>query len=183
MARAAVYALVVLLLLSPPHQHPCSLLAAAQGADIDSAPTEHQAYIAEQYQKFMQERKEKRLRKDEEERRRQYEEYLKEHGGKPPPQPPVLPTPSQLGQRRDASSPVPLTPQADIPAGSFWFGTQMTVANKLVPVTIKDGAEPRVFASVRRFALDVWAVSNAQFADFVAATGYKTEGEVRLIMC
>ena len=173
--------LLLLLLGSFEHQKLLRMVV-AQGADMESAPTEHQAYIAEQYQKFMKERGDKKKKKEEEERRQQqqqaYDDYIKKHG-KPPPRPVVLPAPSELGQVRDpATCTVPLTLQASIPAGTYWFGTQMTVANKLVPAKLKDGAEPRVRASVRGFTLDVDCVTNAQFQDFVDHTGYKTEGEV-----
>ena len=151
-----------------------------QGSEQQAdAPTEHQEYIAEQYSKFMEQRNKEKKKKEKEERQRQYEEYLKANGGKPPPQPKIPPSPSELGQTRDeATAEVALTEQAPIPSGSYWFGTQMTVANKLVPAKIKDGADPRVRARVKAFSLDVHTVTNEQFRDFVRTTGYVTEAEI-----
>lgn len=69
------------------------------------------------------------------------------------------------------------SPLADIPSGTFWFGTQLTIGDKLIPNEARDGASARVKKSVRPFSIEKYAVSNAQFAEFVAATGYITEAE------
>ena len=143
------------------------------------APTEHMEYIQEQYGKMMKEREAKKKAKEQEERQKKYEEYLKANGGKPPPQPKIPPSPSELGQSRDeATATVALSEQAALPRGVFWMGTQMTVANKLIAVKLKDGADPRRKVTVQPFSIDKTCVSNAQFADFATTTGYATESEI-----
>mmetsp|Transcript_113621 Transcript_113621/g.222817 ORF Transcript_113621/g.222817 Transcript_113621/m.222817 type:complete len:316 (+) Transcript_113621:12-959(+) len=71
-----------------------------------------------------------------------------------------------------------LTPLARIGGGTFWFGTQLTIAGKLIPNEAKDGAQARVKKTVKPFSMEIYPVSNAQFAKFVAETGYVTEAEV-----
>lgn len=71
----------------------------------------------------------------------------------------------------------PLTSQAQLTGGTFWYGTQLTIANKIIPNEAKDGASARVKKTVKGFAIDNYAVSNAQFAIFVTETNYKTEAE------
>ena len=57
------------------------------------------------------------------------------------------------------------------------MGTQMLVGNKLAPVKLKDGAELRRKVTVKPFTIDKHCVTNAQFQEFVNATGYTTETE------
>lgn len=64
-----------------------------------------------------------------------------------------------------------------IPEGDFHFGTQMTIANKLVAYKPKDGADPRKLKSVKSFKMDIDVVTNRQFEEFVEETGYITEAE------
>lgn len=71
----------------------------------------------------------------------------------------------------------PLTSQAQLTGGTFWYGTQLTIANKIIPNEAKDGASARVKKTVKGFAIDKYAVSNEQFSEFVAKTNYKTEAE------
>ncbi|WP_230971933.1 formylglycine-generating enzyme family protein [Burkholderia cepacia] len=55
-------------------------------------------------------------------------------------------------------------------AGKSWVGTD-------TPVIKADGEGPRRRVTLRAFGMDRYAVSNARFAEFVAATGYRTEAE------
>lgn len=57
-----------------------------------------------------------------------------------------------------------------IPEGSFFMGT-----NK--PVFVADGEGPARKVTLKKFYLDKYEVSNAEFELFVNATGYKTEAE------
>jgi formylglycine-generating enzyme required for sulfatase activity len=75
------------------------------------------------------------------------------------------------------SDKVELTQLADIPGGTFWFGSQMTVADKIMPSAAKDGASPRVTKTVKSFQMDVHTVTNLQFSAFVNATNFVSEAE------
>lgn len=66
---------------------------------------------------------------------------------------------------------------ANITGGTFWFGTQLTIGNKIIPNEAKDGADARKKKTVKSFLMDIHCVTNAQFAAFVAATNYVTEAE------
>lgn len=70
-----------------------------------------------------------------------------------------------------------LGPLVNITGGTFWFGTQLMIANKLIPNEAKDGAEARTKKTVKPFRIEKYAVSNARFAKFVEETGYVTEAE------
>jgi len=151
----------------------------AAGDGPTGTPTEHMAYIQEQYAKMMKERGDKKKKKEQDERQKQYEEYLKANGGRPPPQPKIPPSPSERGLTRDeAVASIPLTEQASIPGGVFWMGTQLTLQNKLIPVTAKDGADPRRKVTAKPFSMDKHTVTNAQFKEFVTSTDYVTEAEI-----
>ena len=63
-------------------------------------------------------------------------------------------------------------PQAVIPAGTFRMGDSTGDGNP------GDGETPVHDVSVSEFQMDVTAVTNVQFAQFVEATGYRTEAEV-----
>jgi formylglycine-generating enzyme required for sulfatase activity len=64
-----------------------------------------------------------------------------------------------------------------ITGGTFWYGTELTIANKIIPNSAKDGAEARVKRTVKSFTMDVHTVTVEQFAAFVQATQYVTEAE------
>lgn len=107
-----------------------------------SMPTENRAYVDEQYQKFMAER-----RKQKEAEAKKREEEMKKNA---PPKPPPGISPKKLGLVRDAtSSTVELTQQVIVPAGVYWFGSQMDIAGKLYPTKMNDGAQPRKRVSVK----------------------------------
>ncbi len=57
------------------------------------------------------------------------------------------------------------------PGGTFLMGTEDAEGFP------SDGEGPVREVSLRPFAIDVAAVTNAQFSEFVAATGYRTEAE------
>ncbi|MDE2575776.1 MAG: SUMF1/EgtB/PvdO family nonheme iron enzyme [Rhodospirillales bacterium] len=57
-----------------------------------------------------------------------------------------------------------------IPGGRFTTGTDRAVFPQ-------DGEAHRRTVTLRPFLIDPFAVTNAWFADFVAATGYRTEAE------
>ena len=61
--------------------------------------------------------------------------------------------------------------QARIPAGSFVMGDSSGDENR------GDGETPRHRVTLRGFDIDATTVTNADFARFVAATGYRTEAE------
>ncbi len=160
-----------------PASSPSSVPLARQEQErLESAPSEHQDYIREQYQKFMSQRKAEKKKKDEAE---QLEKYKKQSGGKAPPPPPEGKSPKALGMKRDPviHGDVPLTAHVAIKGGVFWFGTNLG-SEKLAPRVLKDGAEPRVIASVADFGMDVDCVTNEQFQAFVRATDYKSEAEL-----
>ncbi|HEX2556103.1 MAG TPA: formylglycine-generating enzyme family protein [Microvirga sp.] len=76
--------------------------------------------------------------------------------------------PDQLAQ---AAAPAgPAAPRIRFDGGTAFVGTDR-------PVILEDGEGPRRKVSLRAFALDAHAVTNARFAAFVAATGYVTEAE------
>lgn len=58
-----------------------------------------------------------------------------------------------------------------VPSGSFWMGSE---ADDVV-VGDGEGPERRIFTAA--FYIDVVAVTNANFATFVKATGYVTQAE------
>lgn len=66
---------------------------------------------------------------------------------------------------------VHLLPQATIPAGSFRMGDCTGDGNR------GDGETPVHEVFVSKFEIDATSVTNAQFALFIAATGYRTEAE------
>lgn len=103
-------------------------------------PTENQAYINEQYAKFMKERQEKK----EAERLKEEAERKK---NAPPPPPPGK-SPLKLGQKRSVDSTVTLTTQVNIKGGNFWFGTQMDIGGKIIPSKLLDGSQPKELAHV-----------------------------------
>lgn len=72
---------------------------------------------------------------------------------------------------------VELTQLSSIPGGTFWFGTQLSIGEKLIPTASKDGAVPRVIKTVKSFQMEIHTVTNAQFSSFVNATKYVTEAE------
>jgi len=76
-------------------------------------------------------------------------------------------------------TPVPLTPQAELDGGRFWFGSQLAVADgKLMPGNANlEGAKPRKKVSIKPFAIDIDCVTNLQFSQFVRTTGYQTDSE------
>lgn len=128
-----------------------------------SMPTEHKKAVEEQYKTFMEERA--RKKKEEQER------------NKPPP-PPEGPSPMKMGLTRADDSGVALTKQIGIKAGHFWFGSQTDIGGKVMPSKTPDGGEPRKKAKVKSFLMDVDAVTNEQFQDFVESTQYITESEL-----
>jgi hypothetical protein len=106
-----------------------------------SMPTENRAYVDEQYQKFMAER-----RKQKETEAKKKEEEMKKNA---PPKPTPGISPKSLGLVRDpGASRVEITQQVIIPAGTYWFGSQMDIAGKLYPTKMNDGAQPRKKVSV-----------------------------------
>jgi formylglycine-generating enzyme required for sulfatase activity len=68
-------------------------------------------------------------------------------------------------------------PMVDIPGGTFWFGSQLMIGDKVIPTLGKDGADPRVKKTVKPFRIEKYAVSNEYFGEFVRDTGYITEAE------
>jgi hypothetical protein len=68
-------------------------------------PTEHQKYLEEQYQKFMEDRQKKK--KEEQERNR-------------PPPPPKGISPKELGMKRSTDSKVPVNEQVSNFYNSLW---------------------------------------------------------------
>ena len=130
-------------------------------------PTEHEALMQEEYERFMKSK------------------GNKESKTEPELQKPTKPfSPKDLGITRDPSDIIPLSDQALIPAGSYWFGTQMgfgTAENnwKVLPKNIKDGAEPRLKKlRVKSFLINTDVVTYKQFNAFIQATKYITEAEV-----
>lgn len=83
---------------------------------------------------------------------------------------------SQSGEQQPESS-SKFTSLANITGGTFWFGTQLTIGNKIIPNEAKDGADARKKKTVKSFLMDIHCVTNAQFSAFVNATNYKTEAE------
>lgn len=69
------------------------------------------------------------------------------------------------------------TSLANITGGTFWFGTQLTIASKIIPNEAKDGADSLKKKTIKSFLMDTHCVTNAQFAGFVSATKYITEAE------
>jgi len=58
-------------------------------------------------------------------------------------------SPRKLGLVRESSENIPeLSRQVNIPAGKYWFGTQLEVAG-LSPSVRKDGADPRKLVTVK----------------------------------
>ena len=96
-----------------------------------------------------------------------------------PPPPPKGISPKDLGLKRlsDTHS-VPLTQQMKIVGGTYYFGSQLVVADKLSPPVRKDGADPRKLAKVKDFLMDADCVTNEQFQEFCDHTSYKTEAEL-----
>lgn len=72
---------------------------------------------------------------------------------------------------------VALTPLASITGGTFWYGSQLTIGDKLIPNGAKDGSHPRVKKTVKSFQIDMHAVTNLQFSAFVNATKFVSEAE------
>eukprot|EP01032_Pedospumella_encystans_P029390 gene29390-33191_t len=72
---------------------------------------------------------------------------------------------------------VALTPLASITGGTFWYGSQLTIGDKLIPNGAKDGSNPRVKKTVKSFQIDMHAVTNLQFSAFVNATKFVSEAE------
>ena len=72
--------------------------------------------------------------------------------------------------REESESSIDLTPQVDVPAGRFWFGTQMQVHDKLIAYNPRDGATFKVQKKVKAFSMDHDVVTNEQFEDFVRQT-------------
>ncbi len=72
---------------------------------------------------------------------------------------------------------VSLTALATITGGTFWFGSQLTIGDKLIPNGAKDGSNPRVKKTVQSFQIDMHAVTNLQFSAFVNATKFVSEAE------
>lgn len=70
-----------------------------------------------------------------------------------------------------------LTELASIPGGTFFFGSQMTIHEKIMPSAPKDGAVPRVSKTVKSFGLEIYTVTNAQFSAFVNSTNFVSEAE------
>ncbi|WP_269449815.1 formylglycine-generating enzyme family protein [Auraticoccus cholistanensis] len=70
-----------------------------------------------------------------------------------------------------AVDPSPRSPLVDIPAGSFWMGSD---SDEVFPA---DGEGPVRQVSTGAYAIAAHAVTNADFAEFVAATGYRTDAE------
>lgn len=64
-----------------------------------------------------------------------------------------------------------LVPQARIPAGTFTMGDSSGDRNRA------DGEVPRHPVAISAFDIDATTVTNADFARFVAVTGYRTESE------
>lgn len=73
---------------------------------------------------------------------------------------------------------ITLTEQAELPGGTFGFGSQLAIAGgKLLPGSMVEGASARKEVTVSPFLLDTTTVTNRQFAEFVKSTGYTTESE------
>jgi hypothetical protein len=122
------------------------------GEGLDSMPstmpTENRAYIDEQYNKFMSDRRKQKEDKEKAARAeaKKREEEMKKNA---PPKPTPGISPKSLGLTRDpAKAKVALTDQVTIPAGVFWFGSQMDIGGKVYPAKMSDGAKPRKRASV-----------------------------------
>jgi formylglycine-generating enzyme required for sulfatase activity len=129
-------------------------------------PTEHQELVKEQYNTFLKTRAKEKAATEEAKK----QSYQKPPEGK---------SPKKLGMKRDdGASLKPLTSQVEIQGGRFWFGTQVAAASTTIPTLGNDGALPRRAARVTSFFLDTDVVNNAQFNEFVKATGYQTEAEL-----
>ncbi|RII17870.1 Serine/threonine-protein kinase pkn1 [Streptomyces sp. YIM 130001] len=80
-----------------------------------------------------------------------------------------------LGPRPSAAAPGELdaayADRVELPGGSFRMGSEDTDAH------VADGEGPVRSVTVAPFAIDAYAVTNARFAAFVRATGYRTETE------
>lgn len=107
----------------------------------------------------------------------------------PPPTPPPLPTLTPVPSDTPASEATPadtggptvtpqptatprppeLSPMVEIPAGPFTFGSD----------TGEDDETPSQQIELPAFEMDVFEVTNADFGQFVEATGYVTEAEER----
>ncbi|SDD38525.1 Formylglycine-generating enzyme, required for sulfatase activity, contains SUMF1/FGE domain [Auraticoccus monumenti] len=70
-----------------------------------------------------------------------------------------------------AADPSPRSPLVEVPAGSFWMGSEDPDG---FPA---DGEGPVRQVSTRAFAIAAHAVTNADFAEFVEATAYRTDAE------
>lgn len=75
---------------------------------------------------------------------------------------PVMPT---------TVDPSPRSPLVEVPAGGFWMGSDTEEARTA------DGEGPVRWVSTGAFAVAAHAVTNADFAEFVEATGHRTEAE------
>ena len=62
-------------------------------------------------------------------------------------------------------------------AGTAWFEGGRSEVGTDTPQLPADGEGPRRFVRLKPFGLGTRAVSNAEFAEFVASTGYVTEAE------
>ncbi|RCK68661.1 formylglycine-generating enzyme family protein [Desertihabitans brevis] len=81
----------------------------------------------------------------------------------------VAPAPTDATAR--TVDPSPRSPLVEIPAGEFWMGSE---AAEVFPA---DGEGPVRRVSTGAFAIAAHAVTNADFAEFVEATGHRTEAE------
>lgn len=73
-------------------------------------------------------------------------------------------------QEYSEARPVNLDDFAKIPGGKGYVGTK-------TPVIMGDGENPLRRANIKPFRMQTTTVSNAEFADFIDATGYVTEAE------
>jgi formylglycine-generating enzyme required for sulfatase activity len=150
----------------------CKSIDKSRFTDPSTLSPEHQEYLNVEYEKFMNQRQKDKKAKADEELRKQQENMTP---------PPKGISPMELGLKRDTSLSVDLTEQVKLTGGKYFFGTQMGIGNKLLPVTkggLKDGAEPRKLVNVKPFLIDIDCVTNKQFKAFVDATDYKTEAEL-----
>ena len=156
-------------------------------------PTSQEALVAAEVEKFMKQReKQKRLKKKEEESEgvRLTEVIPKREGFSPREKGMVRPPDDDLEgdaadsvdtekQRLQTKPRIPLTEQKKLPGGTFYYGSQTIVQDKIAPATPRDGSSgKRKKITIRPFAIDIHEVSNFQFMDFILDTGYITESEL-----
>jgi len=80
--------------------------------------------------------------------------------------------------RQENNSSIALTKQIQMNGGTYYFGSQTVIQDKIMPLKNMDGAEPRKLVTVKPFSIDIHSVTNEQFMEFVLSTNYPSEAEL-----